>query len=57
MKYFTTKFRSLCCKEEGVTAIEYALIASLIAVIIVGSVSAVGDQVLALYQSVADALP
>jgi pilus assembly protein Flp/PilA len=42
-------------KEEAVTAIEYALIASLIAMAIVVSVGAVGTQVLALYQSVADA--
>jgi pilus assembly protein Flp/PilA len=30
--------------EEGVTAIEYGLIAALIAVVIIGSVKIVGDQ-------------
>lgn len=30
--------------EEGVTAIEYGLIAALIAVVIIGSVTAVGDE-------------
>ncbi len=44
-------------KEEAVTAIEYALIASLIAVVIVVSVGAVGNQVQALFQSVVDNYP
>lgn len=32
-------------KDKGVTAIEYALIAALIAVVIIGSVSILGDEV------------
>lgn len=43
--------------ERGVTAIEYALIASLIATVIVGSVTALGTQVQRLYQVVAAAFP
>jgi pilus assembly protein Flp/PilA len=42
-------------KEEAVTAIEYALIASLIAMVIVVSVGAVGGQLQIFFQSVADA--
>lgn len=36
-------------EEEGVTSLEYALIASLIAVLIVGSVGVVGTRVIALF--------
>lgn len=39
---------------SGATAIEYCLIASLIAAVIVGSVTTVGSRTLALYQSVAN---
>jgi pilus assembly protein Flp/PilA len=42
--------------EEGVTAIEYALIASLIAVVIIAAVSAVGVDVNATFQYIANTL-
>lgn len=42
--------------EEGVTAIEYALIASLIAVVIITAVGLVGTDVNATFQAIADAL-
>jgi pilus assembly protein Flp/PilA len=42
--------------EEGVTAIEYALIASLIAVVIIAAVRLVGEDVNNTFQSVANAL-
>ena len=42
--------------EEGVTAIEYALIASLIAVVIIGAVSLVGQDVDLTFNKVANAL-
>jgi len=42
--------------EEGATAIEYGLIAGLIAAVIVGVVSVLGDQLDALFNQVADAL-
>jgi pilus assembly protein Flp/PilA len=40
--------------SAGVTTIEYALIAALLAVFIVGSVSLVGQSVVALYVDVAN---
>ncbi|MBS0012537.1 MAG: Flp family type IVb pilin [Desulfobacterales bacterium] len=43
--------------ENGATAIEYALVASLLAMAILGSVTAVGQAVLALYNRVEDAFP
>lgn len=42
--------------EEGVTAIEYALIASLIAVVIILAVSYVGQDVNNTFQKIADTL-
>jgi pilus assembly protein Flp/PilA len=42
--------------EEGVTAIEYALIAALIAIVIVVAVTSVGASLNALYSHVANLL-
>ncbi len=43
-------------REEGVTAIEYGLIAALIAVVIIGALIAVGGGLDAVFDSIADAL-
>ncbi len=42
--------------EEGVTAIEYGLIAALIAVVIIVAVTAVGTNLSLVFQAVATAL-
>jgi pilus assembly protein Flp/PilA len=42
--------------EEGVTAIEYALIAALIAVVIIAAVTLTGQNVRAVFEAVAAAL-
>jgi pilus assembly protein Flp/PilA len=42
--------------EAGVTAIEYGLIAALIAVAIIGAVSATGDSLGAMYDKWTDAV-
>ncbi len=49
-------FNRLRSDVRGVTAIEYALIASLIAVVIIGVVSTVGSSISSTFQSVANAL-
>lgn len=43
--------------EEGVTAIEYGLIAALIAVVIIAAVTLVGTDLVATFTLVSDALP
>ncbi len=43
--------------EDGVTAIEYGLIAALIAVAIIVAVGTVGDKLKATFDLVADELP
>jgi len=42
--------------EEGVTAIEYGLIAALIAVVIIAAVRIVGTELVAVFTSVSNAL-
>jgi len=42
--------------EEGVTAIEYGLIAALIAIVIIGAVTVVGDRLCATFNTVAEKL-
>ena len=42
--------------EEGVTAIEYALIAALIGVVIIGSTQIVGTSLVAVFTAVSTAL-
>lgn len=44
-----TKLMNLILDEEGATAIEYGLIAALIAAGIVGATTALGDQVVATF--------
>ena len=52
----TQYLRNAALDEEGVTAIEYGLIAALIAVVILGSVTNVGTQLSTLFTSVYNAL-
>jgi len=49
-------FRKFCKDESGATAIEYGLIAALIAVVIIGGVSAVGTNLSATFASLSTSL-
>jgi len=51
------KRRKLLRNDHGVTSIEYALLGALIAMVIIGSVMALGVNVRALYQMIAAAVP
>jgi pilus assembly protein Flp/PilA len=42
--------------DDGVTSIEYALIASLIAIVIIGAVKAIGTNLSAVFNEVGDTL-
>jgi Flp pilus assembly protein, pilin Flp len=53
MKKFVSKFMS---DESGATAIEYGLIAALIAVVIIAAVTALGTNISTKFQAVADAI-
>jgi len=52
VKCFMTSIK----REKGATAIEYALMVALIAVAIIVSVVAVGDQLVVVFNNIVDAL-
>ncbi|MBN9332926.1 MAG: Flp family type IVb pilin [Devosia sp.] len=52
----TRVLRRLKADESGATAIEYGLIAGLIAVAIIASLFSVNDNVTAMYDMISDAL-
>jgi pilus assembly protein Flp/PilA len=51
-----TSFRRFCGDESGATSIEYALIASGVSIVIVGTVATLGSNVKTFYTNVATAL-
>jgi pilus assembly protein Flp/PilA len=51
-----TLIKNLWRDDEGVTAIEYGLIASLIAVVIIASVTSVGTALVTKFEAIATAL-
>jgi len=53
MTKFITKFAK---DESGATAIEYGLIAALVAVAIIGAVGLLGKQLITTFESVTDAM-
>lgn len=54
MKYAVQKFLK---DEEGATAIEYGLIAGLIAVVLVATLTSVGDQLKAMFNYITESIP
>lgn len=56
MKNLYLGFQRFLNDEEGVTAIEYALIASLIAVVIIGAVTLTGTTVRGVFRSICSSL-
>ena len=51
-----TSLKNFLANESGATAIEYALIAALIAVVIIGAVQTVGTKVSTVFSQVGSAL-
>lgn len=56
MKNLTNNLKRFFQDEEGVTAIEYGLIAALIAVVIVASVAIIGTQLNLVFKDIGDCL-
>lgn len=56
MEKFVLATRRFMRDEEGVTAIEYGLIAALIAVLIIANVRAIGEALQATFGTVAEEL-
>lgn len=57
IKRLRNTLRRFVSDERGASAIEYALIAALIALAIIVGAAAVGDGIGALFQDIADQLP
>jgi len=57
MKSVFLKAKRFVQEEDGVTAIEYGLIAALIAVVIIASVKLVGTKLDGVFAAIAAALP
>jgi pilus assembly protein Flp/PilA len=57
MKNLFLRSKQFVREEDGVTAIEYGLIAALIAVVIIASVKLVGTKLDAVFTAIAAALP
>ncbi|MEM1300442.1 MAG: Flp family type IVb pilin [Pseudomonadota bacterium] len=51
-----TQFRNCLRNEEGATAIEYGLIAGLIAVVIIAAVTLMGGDIAAVFTGISDAI-
>lgn len=51
-----TKVRAMWDDKRGVTALEYALIAALVAVVIIGGVSLLGSNVSKVFSTVASTI-
>jgi pilus assembly protein Flp/PilA len=56
MKNFSQFFKTFWADEEGATAIEYGLLASLIALAIVGGATALGGSINDLFNTVSTTL-
>jgi pilus assembly protein Flp/PilA len=52
-----TRLMQLTRDEEGATALEYGLIAALIAAVIVGAVTALGTRVQGTFNTITNAMP
>jgi pilus assembly protein Flp/PilA len=57
MSKIISAVRTFIADEEGVTALEYGMIAALIAVAIVAAVTTLGGKVSTVFTSVSDKLP
>jgi pilus assembly protein Flp/PilA len=56
MIYYVEKIKRFFPDEEGVTAIEYALIAALIAIVIIVAVTAIGKNLQSIFNLIANYL-
>ena len=54
--YITSLIRSLYRSNRGATAIEYGLIAALIALVVIGAITAIGTNLNTSFNSVANGL-
>ncbi|MBI4642332.1 MAG: Flp family type IVb pilin [Deltaproteobacteria bacterium] len=56
MKNLLTKIKNFVHEEEGASAVEYGLLVALIAVVIIGAVTALGNALSAQFTAVANTI-
>lgn len=54
--YVITKARAFARSEEGASAIEYAIVVAMVAVVVVAFVTPLGDRVLAIFNNILTSL-
>jgi pilus assembly protein Flp/PilA len=54
--YLLAKARAFASSEEGASAIEYAIVVAMVAVVVVAFVTPLGDRVLAIFNNVLTSL-
>ena len=57
MSTFISAVKTFIADEDGVTALEYGLIAALIAAVIVGAVTTLGTEVAGTFTKISTAMP
>ena len=57
MKNFALKLRRFLVSEDGPTAVEYAVMLALIVIVCLVSITAIGNNANATFDSIAQALP
>ncbi len=55
--YVIAKARAFTRSEEGASAIEYAIVVAMVAVVVVAFITPIGDRILAIFNSILNALP
>lgn len=56
MKTLFSYIQAYCVREDGATALEYGLLAALIAVVIIGAVTSLGQSTSTTFETVATSL-
>ncbi|MCR8933284.1 MULTISPECIES: Flp family type IVb pilin [Pseudomonas] len=56
LEYLMAKARLLFKSEEGASAIEYAIVVAMVAVVVVAFVTPLGDRVLAIFNNILTSL-
>jgi pilus assembly protein Flp/PilA len=55
--YLMAKARAFARSDEGASAIEYAIVVAMVAVVVVAFITPIGDRILAIFNSILNALP
>ncbi|MFI8397040.1 MULTISPECIES: Flp family type IVb pilin [unclassified Pseudomonas] len=57
LDYVIARARAFARSEEGASAIEYAIVVAMVAVVVVAFITPIGERILAIFDSILNALP